>query len=84
MRWNPKQIVSTVAVLAVLWVTTAQVKPQLDQDHPDRSGLRRLREIPRSGAQEPTAYLHWKNGDVLPGMLLESKPGTVRWASPHS
>lgn len=32
-------------------------------------------------AQEVTVRLQWKNGDSLPGKLLESSPGTVRWAS---
>ena len=32
-------------------------------------------------AQEVTERLQWKNGDSLPGKLLESGPGTVRWAS---
>jgi hypothetical protein len=27
--------------------------------------------------------LVWKNGDAFPGVLLESEPGEVRWASPH-
>ena len=32
-------------------------------------------------AQEVTERLQWKNGDSLPGKLLESGPGTVSWAS---
>ena len=27
--------------------------------------------------------LRWKNGDVLPGQLLESAVGQIRWASPY-
>ena len=27
--------------------------------------------------------LRWKNGDVLPGQLLESAAGQIRWASPY-
>ncbi len=27
--------------------------------------------------------LRWKNGDVLPGQLLESRAGTIRWSSPY-
>ena len=27
--------------------------------------------------------LRWKNGDVLPGQLLESEAGTIRWASSY-
>ena len=34
-------------------------------------------------AQEPVTRLRWKNGDVLPGKLLESKAGQVRWTSPY-
>ena len=34
-------------------------------------------------AQEPVARLRWKNGDVLPGKLLESKAGQVHWTSPY-
>ena len=32
-------------------------------------------------AQEQTAFLRWKNGDALPGTLLESQPGQIRWSS---
>ncbi len=43
--------------------------------------------IPTIQADEETeALLHWKNGDTLPGQLLESEPGEagkIRWASPH-
>ena len=44
--------------------------------------------IPTIQAEETETLLHWKNGDTLPGQLLESKPGTteegkVHWASPH-
>ena len=28
------------------------------------------------------AFLRWKNGDALPGTLLESQPGQIRWSSP--
>ena len=43
-------------------------------------------------AEESEAQLRWKNGDTLPGQLLESEPGSpsvntegakIRWASPH-
>ena len=37
-------------------------------------------------AEETETLLHWKNGDTLPGQLLESEPrkdGKIRWASPH-
>ena len=45
--------------------------------------------IPATQAQETvplqtyTQTLHWKNGDVLPGKLLESTSGTIRWMSPY-
>jgi len=32
--------------------------------------------------QESTTHLRWKNGDVVPGKLLGSKAGQVRWSSP--
>ncbi len=32
-------------------------------------------------AQESGARLRWKNGDILPGKLMESNPGTVCWTS---
>ena len=34
-------------------------------------------------AEEITERLQWKNGDILPGKLLESNPGTVCWASEY-
>ena len=34
-------------------------------------------------AQAYTQTLRWKNGDVLPGKLLESTSGVIRWASPY-
>ena len=34
-------------------------------------------------AQEPAMRLRWKNGDILPGKLMESDPGTVCWASEY-
>jgi len=74
MQWNPKKIVVTVAVLAVLWVTTAQTQ------EPKVLGG----EVGVSRSERTTAArLLWNNGDVLPGKLLASKPGKVRWASPH-
>ena len=38
---------------------------------------------PTIQAQEPEQTLRWKNGDVLPGKLLESPAGQIRWASPY-
>ena len=39
--------------------------------------------FPTVQAEETGALLRWKNGDVLPGQLLESDAGTIRWASPY-
>ena len=45
--------------------------------------------IPMVQAQETetsqtyTQTLRWKNGDVLPGKLLESTFGVIRWKSPY-
>ncbi len=33
-------------------------------------------------AQEKSARLRWSNGDLLPGRLLESEAGQIRWFSP--
>lgn len=38
----------------------------------------------RAGFPNPDEIgLRWKNGDVLPGQLLESRAGTIRWSSPY-
>ena len=34
-------------------------------------------------AQELTERLRWKNGDILPGKLMESDPGTVCWTAQY-
>ena len=34
-------------------------------------------------SQVYTQKLRWKNGDILPGKLLESTSGAIRWVSPH-
>ena len=34
-------------------------------------------------SQSDMQTLRWKNGDVLPGKLLESAAGQIRWASPY-
>ena len=34
-------------------------------------------------SQAYTQTLRWKNGDVLPGRLLEGTSGVIRWASPY-
>ncbi|MDE0685275.1 MAG: hypothetical protein OXI63_20295, partial [Candidatus Poribacteria bacterium] len=39
--------------------------------------------LPLTQAEETETVLHWKNGDSLPGQLLESKPGEIHWSSPH-
>ena len=39
--------------------------------------------LPLTHAEETGAVLHWKNGDTLPGQLLESKPTEIHWSSPH-
>ena len=40
--------------------------------------------FPGAGFPNPNEIaLRWKNGDVLPGQLLESGEGTIRWSSPY-
>ena len=39
--------------------------------------------LPLTHAKETETVLHWKNGDTLPGQLLESKPTEIHWSSPH-
>jgi hypothetical protein len=39
--------------------------------------------LPLTHAEEAETVLHWKNGDTLPGQLLESKSGKIHWSSPH-
>ena len=39
--------------------------------------------LPLTHAEETETVLHWKNGDTLPGQLLESKQGEIHWSSPH-
>jgi len=39
--------------------------------------------LPLTHAEETETILHWKNGDTLPGQLLESKSGKIHWSSPH-
>ena len=39
--------------------------------------------LPLTQAEETETVLHWKNGDSLPGQLLESKPGEIHWSSPY-
>lgn len=34
-------------------------------------------------AQESAERLRWKNGDILPGKLMESDPGTICWTSEY-
>lgn len=72
MQWYPKQIIVTVAVLVALWSTTTLAQ------EPKVLG----RKVGVSRSERTTARLLWKNGDVLPGKLLKSKHGQVRWSSP--
>ena len=40
--------------------------------------------FPAAGFPNPNEIaLRWKNGDVLPGQLLESGEGKIRWSSPY-
>ena len=39
--------------------------------------------LPLTHAKETETILHWKNGDSLPGQLLESELGEIHWSSPH-
>ena len=39
--------------------------------------------LPTIQAEETETLLRWKNSDILPGQLLESKDGKIRWASPY-
>ena len=39
--------------------------------------------FPIAQAEETETLLRWKNGDVLPGQLLESGSGTIHWASSY-
>ena len=40
-------------------------------------------QLPLTHAEDTETVLHWKNGDTLPGQLLESKSGKIYWSSPH-
>ena len=68
MQRNVKKMLVAVAVLTALWVPTTQAQ----EAEPLERGL-----------QTYAQTLRWKNGDVLPGELLESTSGTIRWASPY-
>ena len=68
MQWNLKKMFVAVAVLTVLWV------PTIESQKAEPSGW---------SLQTYTQTLRWKNGDVLPGELLESTSGTIRWVSPY-
>ena len=69
MQWNLKKMLMTVSVLAVLWVPTTQAQ---EAEKPLEQRL-----------QAYTQTLRWKNGNILPGQLLESTSGIIRWASPY-
>ena len=68
MQWNLIKMLVAIAVLVTLWVPTTQAQ---EKEPFDRS------------LQTYTQKLRWKSGDVLPGKLLESTSGTIRWASPY-
>ena len=68
MQWNLKKVFVAVAVLTMLWV------PTIESQKAEPSGR---------SLQTYTQILRWKNGDVLPGELLESTSGTIRWVSPY-
>ena len=63
-----KKMLVAVIILGTLWIPTTQAQ---ETEPSDRD------------SQAYTQTLRWKGGDVLPGQLLESKPGTVRWSSPY-
>lgn len=69
MQWNLKKMLITVSVLAVLWVPTTQAQ---ETEEPLEQCL-----------QAYTQTLRWKNGNILPGQLLESTAGIIRWMSPY-
>ena len=68
MQWNLKKVFVAVAVLTMLWV------PTIESQKAEPSGR---------SLQTYTQILRWKNGDVLPGELLESTSGTIHWVSPY-
>ena len=69
MQWNLKKMLITVSVLAMLWVPTTQAQ---EAGEPLEQHL-----------QAYTQTLRWRNGNVLPGQLLESTVGIIRWVSPY-
>lgn len=70
MRGNQKKMLVVFATLAVLWGTATQAHET------ETSGATR-------DAKVAMQKLRWKNGDILPGQLLESTSETIRWASPY-
>lgn len=70
MQWNQKKMLVVVATLAVLWGPATQAQET------ETSGVAR---DPKVALQK----LRWKNGDILPGQLLESAYETILWASPY-
>ena len=69
MQWNLKKMLMTVSVLAALWAPTTQAQ---EAEKPLEQHL-----------QAYTQTLRWRNGNILPGQLLESTAGIIRWASPY-
>ena len=68
MQWHPKKVIVVVAMVMVLWLPTIQAQET---------------ETLGDSLQAYTQKLRWKNGDVLPGQLLENSSETIRWASPY-
>ena len=63
-----KKMLVAVIVLGTLWIPTTQAQETEPVGQDSQTYMQTLR---------------WKSGDVLPGTLLESTPGTIRWASPY-
>ncbi len=69
MQWNLKKMLMTVSVLAALWAPTTQAQ---EAEEPLKPSL-----------QAYTQTLRWRNGNILPGRLLESTAGIIRWVAPY-
>ena len=78
MRFHSPPTVVTFAGLALWSVVAAPA-----QEKPAPAPGETLNTAPvQETVQAAPAFLRWKNGDALPGKLLESEPGQVHWASP--
>ena len=79
MQWNPKKTID----IARRWRALSEWR------HLSIVAIAALAIfwLPLTHAEENEAILHWKNGDSLPGQLLESKltesEGKIHWSSPH-